>query len=55
LEKLGVTNDNAKVRAVGLGDGIGSVDADDRFGSNGRARGIVHIGAQKIPVETKKS
>ena len=57
LEQLGVRGDNAEVRAVGLGydDGIIILSANNQFISDGRARGIVHIGAQKIPVETKKS
>ena len=59
LEQLGVKEDNAEVRAVGLGnyDGIYNLVASDRFNygvaaydqfsDDGRARGVVHVGAQK--------
>ncbi|MBS3125300.1 hypothetical protein J4211_03540 [Candidatus Woesearchaeota archaeon] len=49
LEQLGVTNDNAEMRAVGLGvsDYIYGLVAGNQFDYNGRARGVVHVGAQK--------
>ena len=45
LEQLGVKEDNAEVRAVGLGnyDGIYNLVASDRFNYGGRARGVVHV------------
>ncbi|MBS3125379.1 hypothetical protein J4211_03970 [Candidatus Woesearchaeota archaeon] len=45
LEQLGVTNDDAEVRAVGLGGNVVIIylNANNRFSNDGRARGVVHV------------